>query len=401
MFLPVLSGFAAGDDQANWPRFRGPDGGGVCLKCEVPLSFDVAKGENLAWKAEVPAEGFSSPIVWGGRVFLTGGDENRCEVMAFDAASGKALWKTEVPRADGEKAEVPEQCGMAAATPATDGKRVYAIFASGDLAALDFEGKVLWSKRLAVPKNPYGHATSLLTFQDRVIVQFDQGEADDNLSKLYAFDGATGKVVWEQPRPTGASWATPISFEAAGQTQVITLAVPWVMAYSATDGKELWRAEVLDGEVTPSPIFAAGTLFVPSPSVKLQTIRPDGHGDVTKTHLGWVAEDGIPDITSPVSNGELVFVCDSTGVVTCYDAKTGKKQWQQDLEEPCNASPSLVGGHLYLIAKKGLVIVSEAGRQFKELARSTLGETVFASPAFAQNKMFVRGAKHLFCIGGR
>lgn len=401
MFLPALLLSAAGDDQMNWPRFRGPDGGGVCLKCDVPLTFDVAKGENVAWKAEVPAEGFSSPIVWGGKVFLTGGDENQRLLMAFDAASGKALWKTAVPAANDEKAEVPEQCGMAAATPATDGKRVYAIFASGDLAALDFDGKVLWSKRLAVPKNPYGHATSLLTFQDRVIVQFDQGEADDNLSKLYAFDGATGKVVWEQPRPTGASWATPISFETAGQTQVITLAVPWVMAYSASDGKELWRAEVLDGEVTPSPIFAAGTLFVPSPSVKLQTIRPDGHGDVTQTHLGWVAEDGIPDITSPVSNGELVFVCDSTGVATCYDAKTGKKQWQQDLEEPCNASPSIVDGHLYLIAKKGLVIVAEAGRQFKELARSSFGETVFASPAFAQNKMFVRGAKHLFCIGGK
>ncbi len=395
---------SAEEFQANWPRFRGPGGSGVTELTDVPVSCDIKTGTNIAWTSEVPAAGFSSPVVWGSRVFLSGGDESSCEVMCFDTASGKLQWRTPVPKAAGsgdEKAEVPDQCGMAAATVATDGRRVYAMFANGDLAAFDFEGKVAWSKQLAVPKNPYGHATSLLTWQDRVIVQFDQGQPDDNLSKLYAFDGATGKVVWEQPRPTGASWATPITFDAGGESQVITLAVPWVISYSVKDGKEIWRAEVLDGEVTPSPIFAGGTLFVPSPSVKLQTIRPDGHDDVTKTHLGWVAEDGIPDITSPVCNGKLVFVCDSGGMLTCYDAKTGKKQWEHDIEDGCNASPSIVGNRLYLITKTGLMAVFEAGREFKEIARSPLGEPVQASPAFAPNKMFVRGAKHLICVGAK
>ena len=387
--------------RANWPRFRGPDGGGVSAQGDAPLTCNIKTGANVAWTVAVPAAGFSSPVVWGDRVFLSGGDENKCELMCFDLASGKLLWESAVPKTAGSpdtKPEVPDQCGMAAGTVATDGRRVYAMFANGDLAAFNFDGSVAWAKHLATPKNQYGHATSLLTWQDRVIVQFDQGEPEDKLSKLYAFDGATGAIVWEQPRPVGASWATPIALDAGGKEQIITLAVPWVIAYAAKDGAEIWRAEVLDGEVTPSPIFVGGTLFVISPTSKLQTIRPDGQGDVTKTHLGWIAEDGIPDITSPVSNGELVFLLDSSGILTCYDAKDGKKQWDHDFSDECNASPSIAGHRVYLITKKGTLIVLDAAREFKELGRSSLDETVFASPAFAQNKIFVRGAKHLICI---
>jgi outer membrane protein assembly factor BamB len=387
--------------QANWPRFRGPDGGGFCAKCDVPVNCDIKTGANIAWATAIPAAGFSSPVVWDNRVFISGGDETKREVMCFDVQSGKLLWQHAVPKTDGspdEPPEVPDQCGMAAATVATDGHRVYAMFANGDLAAFNFDGEVAWSKHLGVPKNPYGHATSLLTWQDRLIVQFDQGEPDDKLSKLYAFDGASGAVVWEKLRPVGASWATPITFDAAGKSQIVTLALPWVIAYSAKDGTEIWRADCLDGEITPSPIFAGGTLFIISPSNKLQTIRPDGQGDVTKTHLGWIAEDGIPDVTSPVSNGELVFLLDSTGGVSCYDAKNGKKQWQHDIHEDCAASPSIVADRLCLITKKGTLIMIEAARQFKEIGRSPLGEQVLASPAFAQNKIFVRGIKHLICI---
>jgi len=387
---------------ANWPRFRGPDGDGVSTQTGLPLTCDVKTGANIAWSADVPAAGFGSPVVWGNRVFLSGGDAEKREVMCFDVQSGKLLWDTAVPKTAGSPEEppsVPDQCGMAAATVATDGQRVYAIFANGDLAAFNFDGSVAWSKFLGVPKNPYGLASSLLTWQGRLIVQFDQGDLEEKLSKLYAFDCATGAIVWQQPRPAGASWATPIIFDAAGQTQIIALAVPYAIAYSAKDGAELWRADCLDGEITPSPIFAGGTLFVVSPSNKLQAIRPDGHGDVTKTHLGWGAEDNIPEVTSPVSNGELIFALDSGGILSCFDAKDGTKQWDHDFGEECNASPSIAGDRLYLITRKGALVVVEAARDFKELGRSALGELVLASPAFAQNKIFVRGAKHLICIG--
>jgi outer membrane protein assembly factor BamB len=386
--------------QANWPRFRGPTGGGVSMQPNLPLTCDVGGGANIAWSSPVPAAGYSSPVVWGNRVFLSGGEGGKPVVMCFDAGSGKLLWQQAAPKAEGA-AEPPESADLAASTVATDGQRVYAIFANGDLAAFDFDGKAAWSKHFGVPKNQYGHATSLITWKDRVVVQLDQGEADDHLSKLYALDGASGKVVWEQPRPAGASWATPLVMDVAGKPQIVTLAVPWVIAYAAQDGAEIWRANDLDGEVTPSPIFAGGTLFVVSPSSKLQAIRPDGQGDVTKTHLGWVGEDGIPDITSPVSNGELVFVVDTSGVLTCYDAKSGRKQWEHDFGDEVKASPSIAGTTLYLITKKGTLITAEAARQFKELGRSELGEDVFASPAFAQGKIIIRGMKHLFCIGSK
>lgn len=387
--------------RANWPRFRGPEGSGVSATANPPVTCDLQTRANIGWIADVPAQGFSSPVVWGDRVFLSGGDESKREVMAFDATSGKLVWEGIVPKTAGSPQnppEVPEQCGMAASTVATDGRRIYAMFANGDLAAFDREGHVAWSKFLGFPKNQYGHATSLLTWQDRVIVQFDQGDAADGLSKLYAFDGATGKAAWEQPRPVGESWATPIVIEVEGQSQIITLAVPWVIAYAAKDGAEIWRADCLDGEVTPSPVFAGGTLFVVSPSLKLQAIRPDGHGDVTKTHLGWEIENGAPDVTSPVSNGDLVFILDSNGLLSCYDAKDGAKQWDHDFSEECHASPSIAGHTLYVITQKGKLIAVDVAREFKELGRSPLGEQVFASPAFAKGKMFVRGAKHLICI---
>ncbi len=245
--------------RANWPRFRGPDGGGVAAGGHAPLTFDVKAGTNIAWSVAVPVAGFNSPVVWGDRVFLSGGDDAKCEVMCFDVQSGKLLWQTAVPKVErgaDEKQEPPDQSGMAAPTVATDGRRAYAIFANGNLAAFNFDGSVAWAKHLVIPKNSYGHASSLATWQDRVIVQIDQGEVDDKLSRLFAFDGASGAVVWEKERNVGASWATPIVIEAAGKTQLITLALPWVIAYSPKDGAEMWRAESLDGEVTPSPVFA-------------------------------------------------------------------------------------------------------------------------------------------------
>lgn len=282
---------------------------------------------------------------------------------------------------------------------ATDGRRVYVIFANGDLAAFTIEGKLVWSKTFGPLKNPYGHAASLTIWRDRLILQLDQGDSEEGKSKLYALEGATGRVVWQTPRKVGASWASPIVIEAAGKPQVITLAVPWVIAYSATDGAELWRVEGLDGEITPSPIFAGGFVMAVSPSEKLMAIRPDGQGDVSKTHVAWVAEDNVPDITSPVSDGQLVFTVSSTGVVTCWNAKDGKKQWEHDFEMEFHASPSLAANRLYLFSQKGTALVVEAGAQFKELFRTEMGDAFHASPAFAPDRIYLKGLTNVFCLG--
>ena len=386
----------------NWPRFRGADGSGVSMLTNAPRTWDTKTGAGIAWKVPVPAGGFSSPIVWGDWVFLSGGDARKREVICLDSKTGQTLWRqpvVSVPNGPAPADEVPESTGYAAPTMATDGRRVYVIFANGDCAAFTLEGKLLWSKSVGPLKNPYGHAISLATWQDRLILQLDQGDSEDNKSKLCALDGRTGQMVWQRPRKVGASWATPIVIEAAGKAQVITLAVPCVIAYAATDGAELWRVECLNGEITPSPVFAGGLVFVASPSEKLLAIRPDGQGNVTKTHVVWFNEDNVPDVTSPTSNGELVFAVTTSGMLTCLDAKDGKKQWEHDYDMECHASPSLAGDRLYLFGQKGTAAVVEAARQFKELFRTQMSDGFHASPAFAQDRIFLRGLTNVWCLG--
>jgi len=175
--------------------------------------------------------------------------------------------------------------------------------------------------------------------------------------------------------------------------------VPWVIAYAAADGTELWRVEGLNGEITPSPVFAGGLLFVASPSEKLLAIRPDGQGDVTRTHVVWTNEDNVPDVTSPTSNGELVFAVTTSGMLTCFDAKDGKKLWEHDFDMECHASPSLAGNRLYLLSQKGTAVVVEAARQFKDVFRTEMGDAFHASPAFAGDKIYLRGVTNVWCVG--
>jgi outer membrane protein assembly factor BamB len=217
-------------------------------------------------------------------------------------------------------------------------------------------------------------------------------------SRLLALEPASGRVLWESRRPVTASWATPIVIEAAGRPLIVTLGAPWVIAYSCEDGAELWRADLLENEVVPSPVSAGGLVFAVSPSSRLMALRLDGAGDVTKTAVVWTNEESVPDITSPVSNGELVFTATSGGDLACFDAKTGTKVWAQDLQMTVDASPAIVGGRLFVLGLEGVAVVAEAGRRFKEIARSQLPDRFIASPAFANSRMFLRGETNLYCI---
>jgi outer membrane protein assembly factor BamB len=385
--------------QRNWPRFRGPSGNGLSLATNLPTKWDAGTGAGIAWKTAVPAPGFNSPIVWGERFFISGGSSSTRGVFCYHCANGQQVWHERIATVAGTPGaapEIPETTGYAASTMATDGRRVYVIFATGELAAFTLEGKQVWAKNLGPLKNPYGHASSLLTWRDRLIVLLDQGESEDGKSKLYAFEGRTGQVIWQTARKVGSSWATPVTFESAAQAQVVALAIPWAISYSLTNGAELWRVECLNGEITPSAVFAGGLVLVPSPSEKLLAIRPDGHGDVTKTHVSWSTEENVPDVTSPVSNGDLAFTLTTPGVLTCFDMKDGKKLWEHDFEMECHSSPSLAAGRVYVFGQKGTAIVTEAGREFKELFRTEMPDAFHASPAFTQDMIILRGTTNLW-----
>ncbi len=386
-----------------WPRFRGPDGSGVSAYTNVPDSWNVASGKGIVWKTAVPLPGNNSPVVWGKRVFLSGADQRRREVYCFDADSGKLLWRQPAPGTPQSMAQPPkvnDETGYAAPTTTTDGRRVFAIFANGDVAAFDFAGKLAWSKSLGIPENTYGHASSLAMCGNLLLVQLDQGIASSGKSKLLAFDAASGKVAWQVGRPVANSWTSPIVVSYAGREQIITASDPWVISYNAADGAEIWRAKCLQTDIGPSPTFADGKVFVGGESSDLSAIRADGRGDVTGSHIVWKGQDDVPDTCSPLATKEFVLVLTSYGILTCYDAAKGDKLWSEDFSGDFTASPSLVGKRVYLIGTSGKVWIVEPTRnQCKRLSEADLGEGCVTSPAFQEGRIYLRGKDHLFCIG--
>jgi len=386
----------------QWPRFRGPFGSGASATEEIPDKWDVASGEGILWKVEVPSPGVNSPIVWDDRVFLTGATLDKLTVLCFEAETGKLNWSTDVEPTDidPDEWEVDESTGLAAPTAATDGLRVYAIFATGDLVGLDLEGKLLWHEPLGVPDNPYGHASSLATIGDRVIVQFDQGSGKDGKSKLMAIDGVSGKTVWETVQEIPSSWASPLIVKQGDRSLVITCGAPWVAAYDAEGGKEVWRAKLLDGDVGPSPVFYDGTVVVANESGGLFAVKADGTGDVTDTHVTWTTDIDVPDIASPLVCNSVVLTV-SHAYLAAFDITKGEDPlWEEDLIDEVSSSPAAVGKRVYLFSEEGKAwIVEPMADECRRIAEMEMGEPIRTCPAFMPGRIYVRGKNHLFCIG--
>ena len=384
----------------NWPSFRGPAGDGVSAYVNIPIKFDVQSGEAVLWKSPVPVFGYSSPVVWGDKVFLIGGDPNGMEVMCYDAANGEMLWREEVLvyGADAEF-EPTEDTGYASSSPVIDGQRVYAIFANGQIGAFDFQGNKVWAQNLGVPDSMYGYASSLAIYQDTVIVQYDQAQAEDGKSKLFGINGTTGKIKWQTPRPVPNSWTSPVVAKIGESYQIVTVANPFVIGYDAEEGSEIWRVECVSGDdVAPSPILAGGLVYAIEPNSEIFAITPVEPGSETKAQVVWSVDEGAGDIASPAYDGKRLYLL-SGSYLTCIGIESKKVLYEQDLDEMFMASPSIVGDKVYLVSEKGKVFVLLAGDEFKQVTVSDLGEGCYASPAFVDGRMFIRGEKNLFCIG--
>ena len=389
------------DASANWPRFRGPGGLGISAYTNILTSWHATTGEGILWKSKVPLPGHNSPIVWGNRVFLSAADQNKRNVYCFDAFSGRLLWQESVENLRPGESQPPDimaDTGYAAPTMVADGRRVCAIFPTGDIDCFDYDGKKIWAKNLGLPDNPYGYASSLAMYRNLVLVQYDQAMPEDEKSKLIALDVLSGEIAWQTNRPVAASWTTPIVINVKGRDQLITAGDPWLIAYDPAAGAEIWRANCLGADIAPSPIYAGGLVFAVEPHSHLVAVRPDGKGDVTETHIAWTFEENIPEICSPVSNGQLIFLLATNGTLTCLNVTDGKKLWEKDLETYSQASPSLVGDRLYLLSETGSMFIVEAAADFRQIARCEVGEPCFASPAFADGRIYIRGTENLYCI---
>jgi outer membrane protein assembly factor BamB len=383
-----------------WPGWRGPRGDGTCIEQEVPTNWDPA---GAIWKAEIPGQGHASPIVWGDRVCTATALPATQErvLLCLDRANGKILWQQTVVQGPLEK--INKENSHASGTPATDGERVFVAFRVGDdivVAAHDLaSGKQLWLVRPGTHTGEWGFSNEPVLFKDKVILDGDS-KGDSFLVALSRHDG---KTRWRVNRShQGISYSAPLIREMAGRTQLIQCGDRCVASFDPETGKQLWTVDGPSQEFVATPVYSenAGLVFVSSswPKQILLAIRPDGNGDVTGTHVVWSDNRGAPYVPSLIVAGDLLLSVNNSGVAFCYEAATGKVLWQEKLGRH-HASPVLMGGLVFFINDNGEVNVIKPGPDFKRIAKYELGEQCYASPAISNGRVFLRGFKHLFCIG--
>jgi outer membrane protein assembly factor BamB len=406
----LLNVATVGESSDNWPDWRGPGGNSVVTGGDFPTSWGEDK--NIIWKTATPGWGTSTPAVWGDSVFITAAEKDgKNQLVSYDR-QGNQQWKVEFGTAIPGK---NRKAGGANPSPVTDGSLVVAYFKNGDLACVDFSGKVVWSMNLQDEYGPdrlqWDLGTSpVLTSNAVVIAVMHQGP-----SFLVALDKQTGELLWKTERDLGApaeardSYSTPVVVSDNGMQRLIVLGADHVTSYDAATGKEIWRA----GNLNPggarnfrsiaSPAVADGLVFAPyARGDSLTAIRRGGSGDVTSTHVAWTLSDAGADVPTPVAVDGKVYVCRDRGDILCLAAATGKQLWSETLprkRDNYSSSPVIVNDHLYATREDGTTFVLQLGDTPKLISENTLREYTYATPVFVDGRIYLRTSDWLFCIG--
>lgn len=377
----------------DWTQFRGPTGTGVSAETGIPVEWSKDKG--IKWTAELPGVGLSSPVVAAGRVFVTatsGPEQQQLHVLCFDAKDGKKLWERKFWSTG------PTQCNkktnMAAPTPAADATRVFALFATCDLAALDRDGNLLWYRSLArdypTIGNNVGMAASPVLHKDTLFVALENvGE-----SFAAAIDAKTGVNLWKHGRSAKINWTTPAVATRAGRAEVVFQSPGDLTGYDAETGSKLWSLEGGKHTTIPSPIAADGIVY--APGGPFLALRP-GNGAVERI---WEAPALATATASPSIHKGKLYTVDSAGIVSCSDAATGKVLWKSRTKGPHSASPVIAEDRLYLLNEAGATAVLDLNDGGKTLATNELGDPMLASPAVSGGAIYLRSDRKLYCISG-
>jgi outer membrane protein assembly factor BamB len=442
----------AGDAPKDWPTWRGPNYTGVVAQADPPVEW--SETENVSWKVELPGPGHATPVVWGERIYVLSAvrtektaarsetnlpralpaslqqqqpqaeqkqqgsaqqprgkrpprekptDVYEFVVSAHDRETGKTVWSTVVRK------EVPHESGhqtasQASASPVTDGEHIWASFGSRGLYCLDMNGKVVWEKDLGVMKtrNEFGEGASPVLHGDTLVVNWDH-EGD---SFIIALDKLTGEQRWKFPRDEPTSWSTPLVIEDDGRALVVVSAANRVRAYDLKTGEVVWNCGGLGLNCVPTPVEHEGLLWVMSGwrEAAGMAIRYAGaKGDITDTdRVVWKVDRGLSYVPSPVLyDGKLYFFQRFSGVLSCYDLKTGKAYYtEQRVEGVANiyASPVGAGGRIYVVDRDGAAAVFRHGETYELLANNKLDDAFDASPVIVGDEMFLRGHKYLYKI---
>ncbi len=400
------------DRAAEWPRFRGPGGDGVAAAdpAQVPLRW--GPDQNVQWRCETPGEGWSSPVVGRGKVFLSAAikrpedaessrdsEQLDLSVVIIDAKSGDiqrvaTLFSQDLSDAPG----IHSKNSHASPTPILDGDRLYVHFGHLGTACCDLEGNVIWTQRSLRFPPTHGNGGSPVLVDGKLIFTCD-GSRDPYVAALNAADGS---VAWRTPRPVDAerkfSFATPTLITVDGQQQVIAPGSDCVLALEPSSGRILWQVRYDGYSVVPKPLFAGGLIYLSTGynRASLLAIRPDGSGDVTDTHVVWRVDKSVSKTPSPTAAEDLLFLISDDGIAVCIEQASGDVVWRQRLGGNFSASPVRIGDRLYATDESGVTSVIGAGREYRLLAENDLQERVLASMAVAAPALYLRTDKALY-----
>ena len=425
----LSAAFLRGEEvSTDWPHWRNADGNGVSNEKSLPLGWSEDLG--VVFKCKLPEWGDSSPVIGGDGVFLTShAVEKQLVLVKVDKATGEIAWARKIGQGSAERMPIRgkneserrnqnfhEMHNMATPSPVTDGRVVVALFGSGDLAAYDMEGKKLWQRNMQAEHGQYtvwwGYGNSPVLHGDLVVVVAMQDSCADLSGKpvesyVAAYDKLTGKPVWKTIRPTEAkreacdSYTTPIVRRIGDRTEMIVHGGQVLDAYDPATGKRLWHLPGLVG-VRPvsGPVAVGDTIYLTQGMRRpMLAVRTTGKGKLTEKDIVWTLEKGACDCPTPVVAAGRVYMVTDNGIAQCLDARDGRVLWKQRLEGAYKASPLVAGGRVYLTNTDGLTTVLAASKKFKRLAENKLDDTIIASPAVGDGKLYIRGKKRLYCIG--
>jgi outer membrane protein assembly factor BamB len=411
----------------DWPAWRGPRLDGSSLEKDLPIKW--TDKENIAWRAEIPGVGHSSPIIHGDRVFVTTCllKEQKRVLLCLDRKDGKLLWEREVAVAPLEP--LHKLNSRSSATPATDGKHVYVTFLrlrpkndddgplpnlrqktaiAPDLipdllvAAYDFAGNKVWEKVPGRFYSPHGFCGSPILYKDKVIINGDQ----DALAYIVALDKKTGYEIWRVNRPSRMrSYCVPLIVDAAGKTQMVLTGNLGVHSYNPDDGTPIWNIKGPTEQYVASLVYGDGLFFMTAgfPDYHNLAIRPDGVGDITKSHIVWHESKtkaiNASYVPSPLAVGKFFYMISDRGYLSCFEAKTGQRTFMEKLGNHHSASPVLADGHVYITDDDGVTYVLKGNGKFDVVSRNALKDECYSSPAIAHGQIYIRTSHHLYCIG--
>jgi outer membrane protein assembly factor BamB len=380
----------------DWPQFRGPTGQGHSEERGLPLRW--SETERITWKVAIPGRGWSSPAIQGDRVWLTTAtDQGRSlRAIGLDRETGRIVHDVEVFRVRDPGVISPKN-SHASPTPVIEGDRIYLHFGAYGTAAIDAAGKVVWKTELQYSHGQHGPGGSPVLYEDLLIVSCD----GEDVQFVVALDKRTGKVRWKKVRDGFQAYSTPLVLQLQSGDQVVSPGAHRAIAYEPRTGKEIWSVKYGDGfSNVPRPVYRDGLVFIctgfQQPS--LLAVRVDGRKDVTKTHVIWSLNRGVPLTPSPLIVDTQLYLVSDNGIASSVDAATGKEHWRVRLGGTHSASPIYADGRIYFLSEEGESVVIAPGTEFRPLARNQLDGPMLASMAVSMGSLFIRSQTHLYRI---